>query len=177
MASGGVAGGGAAMPQSLSDHGSANKGWVRWAFKNLSRGHNWVMLEPKCPVDILVQHSTHMPCNRKLNARIKYGCIGGLSSHSHYGFLVMGNSYQPIINPYEKGLMTTLSWAESLRFTQVSSTAHTYEFRQHQGPPPPRQPNARAEPVVAGLFCMGLKGQVTPGMLWVLPQEPIMIWK
>ena len=52
-----------------------------------------------------------------------------------------------------------------------------HEFRQHQGPPPPRQPNARAEPVVAGLFCMGLKGQVTPGMLWVLPQEPIMIWK
>ena len=28
-------------------------------------------LEPKCPVDILVQHSKHMTCNRKLNARIK----------------------------------------------------------------------------------------------------------
>ena len=29
------------------------------------------VLEPKCPVDILVQRSTHMTCNRKLNARIK----------------------------------------------------------------------------------------------------------
>ena len=32
----------------------------------------WSSLEPKCPVDILVQHSKHMPCNRKLNARNKY---------------------------------------------------------------------------------------------------------
>ena len=41
------------MPQSLSDHGSANKGVGAVGFQNLSRGHNWVMLEPKCPVEIL----------------------------------------------------------------------------------------------------------------------------
>ena len=31
-----------------------------------------VQLEPKCPVGILVQHSTHMSCNRKLNASVNY---------------------------------------------------------------------------------------------------------
>ena len=48
-----------------------SQGWSGGLSNWTQTGYKRGLLEPKCPVDILVQHSTHMTCNRKLNARIK----------------------------------------------------------------------------------------------------------